>query len=182
MARDRLRIGRGVERLQSGCTRVRAGSDVPDGVAAGLARGQARLGEDTQGVVGLREVHEVELDILARRDVAATGGQPLGDVRQRSELRRREDTLGDLDADHHRVALLALAVDAVHQAELFPRVGGDLTALELAEHRYERIQVLLVGEPETGGAERLAIEQRHVDLLRVRCEGGRRERRWSRPR
>ena len=175
--RHRLGIGRAVERFQRRGAGIGTGGHVADGVAARLAGGESGIGEHSQRIVGFRQVHEVELHVLPRGDVPAADGVPLRDVSQRAQLRRREDALGDLDAHHHRVAFLPLAVDAVHQAELLPRIGGDLAALELAQHGDERVQILLVGEAEAGGTERLAIEQRHVDLLRGRPGAGWRERR-----
>ena len=64
--RQRVRVGRDVERLRVADAGVRALRDVADGVAAGLARRDADGGQAAVHVGRVLDVHEVELDVLAR--------------------------------------------------------------------------------------------------------------------
>ena len=63
------------------------------------------------------ELDEVELDVLAGGQVAPAPRVLLGDVRHGVELVGGQAAVGELGADHLVVAALALAVDAVVQAE-----------------------------------------------------------------
>ena len=72
--------------------------------------------DDAHDLGGVVQVDEVELEVLARRDVAAVqAGVLLGDLGQRVHLVRGDAAVGQLDA-HHLVVFLALAVDAARQA------------------------------------------------------------------
>ena len=86
------------------------------------------------------EFHEVELDVLAGRDVAPTARVRVGEVAHEVELLGEQTAVGDLDAHHLVVAALTLAVDAVVQpedaedvvVELAGEVAGEL-CLELGD-------------------------------------------------
>jgi hypothetical protein len=81
-----------------------------DGVAAGLARGDAGLGEAAHHFRRVFEHDEVELDRLPGRHVAELArGVHLGAVGDGVELAGRERAVGHLDA-HHLAVGLALAV------------------------------------------------------------------------
>ena len=99
----------------------------------------------------------MELDVLPRGDVAEAAREPLADLGQRLELRRGEDALRNLDAQHLHVAGLPLAVRAADEAEHPPLIGGQLAALELLERGDELVDVGLAREGEAGPAERLGI-------------------------
>ena len=101
-----------------------AAGDVAHRVGAGLARGQAGGADDAHDFGGVVQVDEVELEVLARGDVAAVqAGVLLADLRQGVHLVRGHAAVGQLDA-HHLVVFLALAVDAAREAvELEGRVG-----------------------------------------------------------
>ena len=94
-----------------------AALDVAVGVAAGLAARHADDGEVAHDVGDLLQLDEVELDVLAGRDVAPAPAVGVGDVGHHVQLRRGHLPVGDLDPDHLVGAALALAVDAVGQAE-----------------------------------------------------------------
>ena len=66
---QRVRVGRDVERLRAADAGERAGGDVADGVAAGLARGDADGGQAAHDVGRVLDVDEVQLDVLAGGDV-----------------------------------------------------------------------------------------------------------------
>ena len=70
VAHERARVGRRVEQLVGADAGPRVGGHVAHGVAAALAAGEPGLGElaDVGGGVAQRDV--VDLDVLARRDVA----------------------------------------------------------------------------------------------------------------
>ena len=73
--------------------------------------------DDAHDLGGVVQVDEVELEVLARGDVAAVeAGVLLGDLGQGVHLVRGHAAVGQLDA-HHLVVFLALAVDAAREAE-----------------------------------------------------------------
>ena len=111
-------VRREVEELVVGDAGPRVAGDVADGVAAALARGQAGVRQlaDRLGGVGQRDV--VQLDVLARRDVPLVQRHVLlDDVGEGVELLGRDAAPRELDADHLHGGL-ALAVDALLEAEL----------------------------------------------------------------
>ena len=67
---------------------VRAAGDVAHRVAARLARRQAGVGEQAHRRLDVVQLHEMELDVLPRRDVAEAARVLLADVGERVELRR----------------------------------------------------------------------------------------------
>ena len=71
-------------------------------------------------------------------------------VGERVELGRGRDAAGQLGPDHHD-PVLALAVDAVDQAERAPVVGRQVAALERLEALDEEIDVGLPGEAGAAG-------------------------------
>ena len=85
-ARQRLGVRRDVEPLVGGDAGVRARRDVADRVAARLARRQAGVGQPAHRRLDVVQLDEMELDVLARRDVAEAARVPLADVGQRLEL------------------------------------------------------------------------------------------------
>jgi hypothetical protein len=118
-------------------------------VTARFLRRDARVREDAQRFFGLVLRDEVELHVLARRDVTAfTGGEFLRDIGEREKLCRRRDATGQLRAHHHH-AFLPLAIDAVEQAERPPLVGRQLAALERFETLNEQIDVLVTSKAES---------------------------------
>ncbi len=153
VARERLGVGRHVERLVRRDAGVRARRDVADGAAAGLARREPGLGEPPHHRLDVVELQEVELDVLPRRDVPEAARVALGDVRERLELRPVEDALRDLDPQHLRVARLPLAVRPAHQAEGPPLVGRQLAALVGVERADELVDLGLVRERQPRAAE-----------------------------
>ena len=86
------------------------------------------IGEDAHRGLDVVQLDEMKLDVLPRRDVAEPAREPLADFGQRLELRRGEDALRNLDAQHLHVAGLPLAVGAAHETEHPPLVGRQLAA------------------------------------------------------
>ena len=99
-AHGRLRVGRDVERLVAAHAGERAGGDVAHRVAAGFARRDADRGQAPHDVRRVLDVDEVELEVLARGDVADAVGVLLGEVGEDVDLLRRQAAEGDLDALH----------------------------------------------------------------------------------
>ncbi len=163
IARHRFGVRRDVEQLRGRYARLRAARDVAHRVAARLARRQACIGENPHRGLDVVELHEVELDILPRRDVTEPAREPLADFGERLELRGGENTLRNLDAQHLHVARLPLAVRAPHEAEHPPLVGGQLAALEFLQRGHELVDVGLAREREAGPSQGLGIVYRcHV--------------------
>jgi hypothetical protein len=123
-------VGRDVEELTLGDAGERVAGDVADGVAAALAGGEPGVGDllDQLRRVGERDV--VDLDVLARGDVALVQGRVLLDHRgERVHLVRGDAAHRQLRADHLHVRL-ALAVDALLEAEADELLLGLLAAQE----------------------------------------------------
>ncbi len=153
VARQRLGVRRHVEGFVCRDAAVRAGRDVADGVAAGLARREPGFGQPAHGRLDVVQLQEVELHVLAGGDVAEAARVRGGHVGQRVELLAVQDALRDLDAQHLGVVCLALAVGAAHQPEGAPLVGGDLAALEPVQRAHELVDLRLVREGQPGTAE-----------------------------
>ena len=166
VARQRLGVRGDVERLVGGDPRIRARRDVPHRVAAGLARGQPDVGETTHHELDVVQLQEVQLNVLARGDVAESARVALGDLRHRVELRHVENALRDLHPQHLGIAGLPLAVGAAHQPEAAPFVGTDLAALEPREHVHELVDVRLFGKRQPRPAQCLPIFGCRHDFLR----------------
>ena len=156
VAGQRLAVRRDVEGLVGVDAGVGAGRDVADRVAARLARRQAGALQVIEQLGDDRERHEVELQVLPRRDVAVAARPALGHVGEDARLVGVHQALRDLDADHLD-AVLPLAVGAAQQAERAPLVGTELALLELLERLDELVDVALRGEGEAGAAEGLGI-------------------------
>ena len=89
-----------------------------------LDRGE--LGEDVRHVLELRPV---ELDVLARREVAVASVVLAPDVRELAQLRRGKQPVGNRDAQHRRVLL---DVEAVLQPQRPKLVLGQLAGEKAA--------------------------------------------------
>ena len=126
VAHVRPRVGGQVEQLVRRHARPRVARDVAHRVAAALAAGEPSLAQLADRLLGLRQRDVVHLDVLARRDVALVQGHvPLDDLRELLHLLRRDAAEGQLHADHLHVRL-ALAVDALLEAELDELVFGSV--------------------------------------------------------
>ena len=128
---------------------VRAGAgevaahDVADRVAAGLAAGHAGGAEQAHDLGDLLQLHEVELHVLPGGDVPPAPRVGVGEVGHHLELVGQHAAPRDLHPHHLVVPTLALAVDAVVQAEDAERVLVDLAGQVLGE---DRLELLGVGE------------------------------------
>jgi hypothetical protein len=103
-----------------------AAHDVAHGVAARLAGGEPDRGQVSHDLGDPLQLHEVELDVLASGDVAPAPGVLIGDVGHHVELLGGDAAVGQLHPHHLVVAALALAVDAVVEAEHPEHVLVDL--------------------------------------------------------
>ncbi len=157
VARERLGVRRHVERLVGRDAGVGARGDVSHGVAARLARRQPRVAHDAHRMLDVVELHEVELHVLPRRQVAEAARVLIGDVGERPQLQTVEDPLRDLGAQHLGVLLLPLAVGPADEAEGAPLGRADLAALEAVERRDELVDIGLVRERESRASERPGI-------------------------
>ena len=114
--RQRLGVRRHVEALVGRDAGVRTRRDVAHRVAARFARRQPGVGEPAHRRLDVVQLDEMELDVLARGDVAEAARVPLADVGQRLELIRAQHALRNLHAQHLRVLGLPLAVGAADRA------------------------------------------------------------------
>jgi hypothetical protein len=157
VSRHRLGVRRDIEHLVARDPGQRAGRDVADRIPARFARRHAGLGQPAHCGLHVVQRDEVQLYVLPRGDVTESARMALAHLCERLELRRVEDPLRDLDAEHLVVGVLPLAVRSAQQPELAPFVRRDVAALELAEHVDELIDVGCVGEGQPGGSERPRI-------------------------
>ena len=139
VAEGGLGPGADVEHLERAGAGQVAADDVADGVAARLPGGEPDRVELAHHVGDPLEVDEVELDVLPGGDVAPPTRVRVGDVGQHLQLLGRDRAVGQLDPDHLVVAALALAVDAVVQAEdaetVLVEVAGQVQRQHLLELR-----------------------------------------------
>ena len=151
VAHVRARVGGQVEDLVLADAGPRVAGDVAHGVAAALARGQAGVRQlaDRGRRVGQRDV--VQLDVLARRDVALVQRHVLLDhVGEGVELLGRDPAEGQLHADHLD-GRLALAVDALLEAELDELRLLDVAAQEALGLRVEVVELALDDRDDVAG-------------------------------
>ena len=149
--------GRDVEDLIGRDARVWTGRDVPDRITARFPRRQASLGKTPHRQLDVVNLHEVKLDVLARRDVAEPAGVLLGDICECAELLGGQQTLRDLDPQHRRIGVLPLAVRAAYEAEFPPRFRRHVAVLVLLEHAYEFVDIGFTREREPTASERVWI-------------------------
>ncbi len=89
--------------LRHACEMVRG--DIAEGIARGLDRvhlHRRELGEDVGHPLELRPV---QLQVLARAEVAVAAIVLTGDVRELSQLLRRQQPVRNRDTEHRRIAL-----------------------------------------------------------------------------
>ena len=158
VAHERARVGRRIEHLPRQNARPRIGRHVAHRVAAGLPRRQSCAAQHPEHVRHLIQRHEMQLDVLPRRDV------PL--LERREHLRRLPESVQligahpahrQLDPIHVHIGL-PLAVDALPQPvehEL------DLVPLLLAERRRLRLEIA-----------QLVVQNRDHDARLVLCRLG----------
>jgi hypothetical protein len=182
-------VGSDVEGLVLRDARPGIAGDVADRIAAALPGGEAGLGDlaDELGRVGQR--HVVDLDVLAGGDVALVEGRELLDrVCEGLHLLGADAAEGQLHPDHLDVGL-ALAVDALLEAEADELLLGLLAAKEASGLGIEVVELALEYRDDVAGdvlvdlgvlerAElalavqllvRVLLERRRVDrLLRLR--------------
>ena len=114
--RNGTAVGGHVEGLARAGSRLVAGGDVADRVAAGLAGGEAVLGQNPHALGHVLNFDEMKLDILPGGHVQDAVGVFVGEVGQAFELVRCEAALRQLGA-HHLLVVLALAINSLLQAE-----------------------------------------------------------------
>ena len=97
------------------------GGDVAHAVAARLDGVHLHGGKLREDVRHALERRPVELQILARREVAVAAVVALGDVAELAQLRELKQAIGDGDAQHGRMALDVQAVAQAQRPELLLR-------------------------------------------------------------
>ena len=160
-----MRVGGDVEHLRGRRPRAVARGDVADGVAAGLARRDARRREEAKQVRGLLELQVVDLHVFPRRQVQEAAPEPIGGVGEADQLIRRENPARDLDALHLH-AVLPLGVRAELQADLLHLHLPHLAAAVLLDLFFVEIELRRDGLRERcGGRGDEAIDRGHVPVL-----------------
>ena len=122
LAQD-LGIGPRIGDLVGGGAGKMVGGDVADAVAGGLDGVHLDAGEVGEDGRHVRQRRPVELDVLARGEMAVAPVVVAGDVAEHAQLLRVQRAVGDGDAQHIGVQL---QIDAVHQAQRLELVFGDL--------------------------------------------------------
>src|SRR5882762_169225 len=94
------------------------GGDIAEGIARRLDRVHLHRRQLREYVGYALELRPVQLQILARAEVAVTAVVLARDLREFSQLLRRQQAVGDGDAQHRRVTLDVEAVPEAQRAEL----------------------------------------------------------------
>ena len=110
--------GAGIDDLVAGDAGEFVGGDVADAVARGLNRVHFHRGQVKQDVRRLFQLDPVELDVLARREVAVAAVVGAGDVGEHAHLFRRQQAIRHGDAQHVGVTLHVQAVLQAQRQEL----------------------------------------------------------------
>ncbi len=113
--------------LVGGDAREMIGGDVAHAIAAGLHGVHLHAGQLREDVRHVFQLRPVQLQVLARGEVAEAAVVAARDGRERAQLVRREQPVGNRDAQHRRVAL---HVQAVAQAQRLEFVLGELAREE----------------------------------------------------
>jgi len=136
MAQQIARDAQSVRRHVKCFARANAGDGarrhVAHRVAAGFPRGKARGGQAAHGGGHVFELHKVELNIFARREMSASRRVIIRNPSKHAQLIRLQYARRDLHAQHLEPRL-PLAVRAVLQTEGPELVRGDLAALKLLD-------------------------------------------------
>jgi hypothetical protein len=94
------------------------GRDVAKRIARGLDGVHLHRGELGKDVGHLRELRPVELHVLARRKVSVVAVVALSDVGELAQLARRQQAIGNGNAQHRRIALDVETIPQPQGAEL----------------------------------------------------------------
>src|SRR5262249_36391862 len=124
---DQLGVGPWIDQLVFGNAREVIGGDVAHAVAGGLDRVHLDRGELGENLGCVFQSRPVELEVLARREMAVPSVILPADVRELAQLLRREHAIRNRDPQHRRVLL---DVEAVLQAQGPEFVLGQLAGLE----------------------------------------------------
>ena len=130
LAQD-LAVGARVDDLVGRDAGERIARDVADAVAAGLDAVHVDLGERVHHVGALVKRDPVELQVLARREVPVAAVVLARNQSQRAQLLRRQQSVGNRDPQHRRMALDVPAVLQPQRAELVVAQLAGEVALQL---------------------------------------------------
>ncbi len=162
---------RDVEELVVGEPGDRAAGEVPDGVAAGADRRQARFAEPLEHRRQRSELEVVELHRLSRRQLAGAAAVLVRELADRAQLRGCDPSRRQLDAKHERsdLGLVVVGAPPLEPDEILlldVRVAGGDESGELAEHREWALLTLepLDGVPLEDELERRRLLQRPGSL------------------
>src|SRR6267143_1381781 len=119
--------------------------DIAKGIARGLDRVHLHRRQLRKDVGHALELGPVQLQVLARAEVAVAAVVLVCDLRELSQLLGREQAVGNGDAQHRRVALDVEAVAEAQRAELVLReLAGEETFRLVAELDDALVDELLV--------------------------------------
>src|SRR5882672_771572 len=113
-------------------------------VAASFPRGKSRGGQAAHGGRHVFELHKVELNIFARREMSASRRVIIRNPSKHAQLIRLQYARRDLHAQHLEPRL-PLAVRAVLQTEGPELFRGDLAALKLLDALFKTLNLRLDG-------------------------------------
>jgi hypothetical protein len=135
----------GIHDLVGGDPGEMVGRDVAEGIAAGLNGVHLHRGELGQDVGHFLQARPVELDVLPRAEMAIAAVPGAGDMRQRTQLARRQLPVGNRHPQHRCVALDVEAVAQPQRAEIvFRQLAGKETLGLFPELGHPLIHQLLV--------------------------------------
>ena len=134
LAQD-LGIDPAIDDLVGGGADELVGGHVADAVAAGLKGVHVHFGQFAQDGGSVFQLDPVELEVLARGEVAVALVVFTADLGQLAELRRGQDAVGNGDAQHIGVKL---EIQAVHQAQRLELVFRQFTG-QTARHLFAEL-------------------------------------------
>src|SRR6266849_3643211 len=120
---DDLAPDEGIDDLVLRDAREMIGGDIAEGIARGLDRVHLHGGELGEDVGRLRKFRPVQLEVLSCAEMAVAAIVLAGDMRELSQLLRRQQPVRNRDPEHRRVTL---DVEAVPEAQRAKFVVGEL--------------------------------------------------------
>src|SRR6266581_401171 len=121
------------------------GGDIAEGIARGLDRVHLHRRQFREDVGYALELRPVQLQVLARAEVAVAAVVLARALREFSQLLRRQQAVGNGDAQHRRVTLDVEAVPQAQRAELVLReLAGEKAPRLVAELDHALVDELLV--------------------------------------
>ena len=120
-----FRVGRHIEHFALAHSGQMARRHITHRVGAGFTCGQSHCRQLAHHLRHVLKLHEMQLNVLTRRDMAHAGGKLVGQFSHASQLIGRQTAEWNFDPEHLHAGL-PLTIDAVLQAEGLEDVGREI--------------------------------------------------------